>query len=151
MIRFLITTLIACLASAVGLIVAAIVLDDMTINGAAFIIAVLIFTAVQAIASPFLMKMAMKNASALMGAVALLSTLIGLIVTHLVSDGLSISGLSTWVFASLIVWLAGLIAAAFHPERRSLHDLIAGSRVTYELSRVSLPPGAPAAALRDKK
>ena len=115
MIRFLITTLIACLASAVGLIVAAIVLDDMTINGAAFIIAVLIFTAVQAIASPFLMKMAMKNASALMGAVALLSTLIGLIVTHLVSDGLSISGLSTWVFASLIVWLAGLIAALIIP------------------------------------
>ena len=115
MIRFLITTLIACLASAVGLIVAAAVLDDMTINGAAFIIAVLIFTAVQAIASPFLMKMAMKNASALMGAVALLSTLIGLIVTHLVSDGLSITGFSTWVFAALIVWLAGLVAALIIP------------------------------------
>lgn len=115
MIRFLISVLISCLASAVGLLVAAAVLDDMTVSGAAFIVAVLIFTAVQAIALPFLAKMAMKNASALMGAAALLSTLIGLIVTHLISDGLSIKGLDTWVFASIIVWLAGIIAALIIP------------------------------------
>jgi len=39
-----------------------------------------------------------------------------------------------------LLWMGGLFAAAFHPERRSLHDLIAGSRVTYALRRVSLPP-----------
>ncbi len=115
MIRFLISTLISCLASAVGLIVAAVVLEDMTINGAAFIIAVLIFTVVQALALPFLAKMAMKNASALMGAMALISTLVGLIVTNLVSSGLSITGFNTWVFASIIVWLAGMIAAIIIP------------------------------------
>jgi hypothetical protein len=115
MIRILVSMLISCLASAVGLIVAAAVLDDMTISGAAFIVAVLIFTAVQAIALPFLAKMAMKNASALMGAAALLSTLIGLIVTHLISDGLEITGLDTWVFASIIVWLAGIVAALIIP------------------------------------
>lgn len=115
MIRFLVSTLISCLASAVGLIVAAVVLEDMTINGAAFIIAVLIFTVVQALALPFLAKMAMKNASALMGAMALISTLVGLIVTHLVSSGLSITGFNTWVFASIIVWLAGMIAAIIIP------------------------------------
>lgn len=50
-----------------------------------------------------------------------------------------------------LLWLVGLFAAAFHPERRSLHDLIAGSRVTYALRRVSLPPAAPSAARRDSK
>ncbi len=115
MIRFLISTLIACLAAAVGLLVAAIVLDDMTINGMSFFVAVLIFTVVQALALPFLAKMAMKNASALMGAMALISTLIGLIVTHWVTDGLSIRGFNTWVFASIIVWLAGMIAALIIP------------------------------------
>jgi len=49
-----------------------------------------------------------------------------------------------------LLWIAGLFAAAFHPERRSLHDLVAGSRVTYALRRISLPPAAPAAR-RDKR
>jgi len=42
-----------------------------------------------------------------------------------------------------LLWIGGLFAAAFHPERRSLHDLIAGSRVTYALRRVSLPSQNP--------
>lgn len=115
MVRFLVSTLISILASAVGLIVAAAILDDMSINGSAFFVAVLIFTGVTALAGPFIAKSAMKNDSALLGAVALVSTLVGLIVTHLVSDGLSITGLTTWILAAVIVWLAGLLAALIIP------------------------------------
>jgi putative membrane protein len=115
MVRFLVSTIISILASAVGLIVAAAILDDMSIDGSSFIIAVLIFTAVTALAGPFIAKSAMKNDSALLGAVALVSTLVGLIVTHLVSDGLSITGLTTWILAAVIVWIAGLIAALIIP------------------------------------
>ena len=50
MVRFLVSTLISILASAVGLIVAAAILDDMSINGSAFFVAVLIFTGVTALA-----------------------------------------------------------------------------------------------------
>ena len=115
MVRFLVSTIISILASAVGLIVAAAILEDMSIDGSSFIIAVLIFTAVTALAGPFIAKSAMKNNSALLGAVALVSTLVGLIVTHLVSDGLSITGLTTWILAAVIVWLAGIIAALIIP------------------------------------
>lgn len=115
MVRFLVSTVISILASAVGLIVAAAILDDMSVNGTAFITAVLVFTLVTALAGPFIAKSAMKNDSALLGAVALVSTLVGLIVTHLVTDGLSITGLTTWIMAAVIVWLAGLLAALIIP------------------------------------
>jgi putative membrane protein len=115
MVRFLITTLVSMAASAVGLLVAAWILDDMSVDGTAFIIAVVIFTVVTALMTPFIQKMALKGAQALMGASALLSTLVGLIVTNLVSDGLSIRGLDTWFFASVIVWLASLIAVVIIP------------------------------------
>lgn len=115
MVRFLIRLLIDVLCAAVGLIVAAAILEDMTIDGAAFIVAVLIFVVVDALTSPFLTKVAMKNQSALLGAVALVSTLVALIVTAAVSDGLSITGATTWILAALIVWLAGIIAALIIP------------------------------------
>jgi hypothetical protein len=113
--KLVVRTLISVLGNAVGLIVAAIVLDKMTISGAAFIVAVLIFTAVTAIATPFLASVARKSAAPLLGAVALLSTLVGLIITHLVSKGLSISGLSTWIAGSVIVWLVSLVAVILLP------------------------------------
>jgi uncharacterized membrane protein YvlD (DUF360 family) len=115
MVRFLVATLISVLASAVGLLVAAAVLDDMSVTASGFIIAVAIFTAVNALATPFLANVARKGATALLGAVALISTLVALIVTHAISDSLSIKGLTTWVIAAVIVWLAGLVAAIIIP------------------------------------
>lgn len=115
MIRFLVSMLIQLAASAIGLIVAAVILDDMTLDGPAFFIAVGIFTLTTAIINPFVMKMAMKQAQALLGASALITTFIGLLITHLISDGLSIRGASTWLFATLVVWLASLLAAVFIP------------------------------------
>ncbi len=36
-------------------------------------------------------------------------------ITAAVSDGLSISGTTTWILATLIVWLAALLAALILP------------------------------------
>jgi putative membrane protein len=115
MIRLLISLAIQLAASAVGLIVAAVVLDDMTLNGAAFVIGVAIFTVTSAIINPFIMKMAVKQAQALLGASALVTTFIALLVTTLLSDGISINGTATWLYATLIVWLAALLAAVIIP------------------------------------
>src|SRR3954465_3767445 len=98
MIRMLIGFVIQLAANALGLIVASWVLDDVTISGTAFLVAVVVFTVVYAIAQPFLTQMSM-NVPALRGGVALLATLVGLVVTHLLSDGLSISGTWTWIAA----------------------------------------------------
>jgi putative membrane protein len=115
MVRMLITIAIQLAASAVGLIVAALLLEDMTLSGLAFVTAVAIFTITTAIINPFVMKMAVKQAQALLGASALITTFLGLLITHLLTDGLQISGADTWLFATLIVWLASLLAAVFIP------------------------------------
>jgi uncharacterized membrane protein YvlD (DUF360 family) len=56
-----------------------------------------------------------RSPSAALGGVALIATLAALIITDLVSDGLSISGVGTWLAASVIVWAASLIAAFVLP------------------------------------
>lgn len=115
MVRLLIRIGISCLASAVGLIAAAAVLDDMTLNGTAFVIAVVIFTISTAVLQPLMTQIAFKYAEALRGGTALITTLLGLVITSLLSDGLSIVGATTWVLAMLIVWLATLLAGVLLP------------------------------------
>ena len=115
MIRMLISAAVHLAANAVGLLVAALVLEDMTLDATAFVVAVVIFTVVEVIAQPFFTSLAMKGASYLQGATALVTTLVGLIITTLVSDGLQISGLGTWVAATLIVWVGALLAGMLLP------------------------------------
>lgn len=116
MIRLLIRTLIALVANAVGLIVAAAVLDGMELDGAAFVLAVIIFTVVYALMLPFTASQARRSGSAALGGgVALIATLVALIVTDLISDGLTIDGIGTWIAATVIVWLASLLAGFILP------------------------------------
>jgi uncharacterized membrane protein YvlD (DUF360 family) len=115
MIRLLVSFVIQLAANALGLLVADQVLEDVNVSGAAFLVAVVIFTVVYAIAQPFLTQLALSKATALRGATALVATLIGLIVTSLVSDGLSISGGPTWLEATIIVWIVSLIGTLILP------------------------------------
>jgi putative membrane protein len=115
MIRLLISFVIQLAANALGLLVADQVLEDMEVSGAAFLVAVVIFTVVYAIAQPFLTQLALSKATALRGATALVATLIGLIITSLVSDGLSISGGLTWLEATVIVWIVSLLGTLILP------------------------------------
>ncbi len=115
MVRLLLGLLVSLLANALGLVVAATMLDKMELTTSGFVIAVVIFTVVYAIAQPFLTQMAMTKMPALRGGVALIATLGALIITGLVSDGLTIDGASTWVLASLIVWVVSLIGTLLLP------------------------------------
>jgi putative membrane protein len=115
-IRLLIRTLIALVSNAVGLIVAAAVLDGMRLNATGFVVAVVLFTVVFALIQPFLVSQLRRGGNAsLIGGVALIATLVSLIVTTLVTDGLSISGVGTWIAATVIVWLASVLAAFILP------------------------------------
>ena len=115
MIRFLISTGLHLLGNAIGLIVASLVLDDMSLDGVAFVIALLIFTAVEVVAEPLIRKIAVKNAEPLLGSVALVTTFVGLLITDIFSDGLQIEGAWTWVLATIIVWLVAMLAAMVLP------------------------------------
>ena len=115
MIRFLIAIVVQLLSNALGLVVAAQVLDDVTLTASAFIVAVVVFTVVYAIAQPFFTQMALSYVPALRGGVALVATLVGLLITAWVTDGLSISGATTWIAATVIVWIVSLIGVLLLP------------------------------------
>jgi putative membrane protein len=116
-VRLLVRTAVLLLANAIGLIVAAAILDGMTLNVSGFIIALVIFTVAVALLQPFFvssMRRRGANAAAL-GGVALIATFVALLVTDLVSDGLDIEGIGTWIAATVIVWAAALLAAFILP------------------------------------
>lgn len=115
MMRFLLTLVVSFAANALGLLVAATLLEGMSVSGTAFVIAVGIFTLVAAVVGPMIRQAAVKNAQALLGGTALVVTFVGLLVTSLLSDGLRIEGVSTWVLATVIVWVAALLATLVLP------------------------------------
>ena len=115
MIRLIVRTVIALLANAVGLIVAAAVLDGMHMNVSGFIVAVIIFTVVFALMQPFLAAQFRRSRPAALGGVSLIATFIALVVTDIFSDGFSINGVGTWIAATVIVWVASLLAGFILP------------------------------------
>ena len=115
MLRLLAALAVYLLANAVGLIVAAAVLDDMTLDAASFIASLVIFTAVEFVARPLVTKLALQYASALLGGTALVATLLGLVAAEWLSEGVQIDGFPTWALATVIVWIAALLANLLLP------------------------------------
>ena len=123
MVRTLIKVGLTIAGNAIGLLVAAALLDDVKLSGAAFILAVIIFTVAELILEPFIEKMVTEHAERLRIFTSLVTTFLALVVTDLLSDGLSIEGASTWLLATVIVWLGTLLAGVillrlFVDERR---------------------------------
>jgi uncharacterized membrane protein YvlD (DUF360 family) len=115
MIRFLISAAIFFLSALIGLFVADLVLSDLSIDATSYLVAAIIFALTQAVLAPLIFKMVHKNASAFAGGVGIISSFVALLITDLLVGGLEISGVTTWILAALIVWLAGAIAAFLLP------------------------------------
>lgn len=96
--------------NAIGLWVASLLLDDVSVGGTAFVVAVAIFTVLEFILQPVISKTTEDHAPILQSASALITTFLALVITALVSDGLRIDGVLTWVLATLIVWFVTMIA-----------------------------------------
>jgi hypothetical protein len=116
MIRFLVRAAIFVVSAAVGLLVAASVVDGVEVTASGFVVAVVLFAVIQSVLSPFIAKVTAKNASALLGGVGLLSTFVALWLTTLLGDALTIDGgASTWIAATVVVWLATALATLLLP------------------------------------
>ena len=116
MIRLLLRTLIFFVSSAIGLLVADLVLDDFSVTASGFVLVVVVFSLIQSIISPFLLKVAMKSATAFIGGIGLVATFIALFIASVVGDSLTIEGgASTWIAATVIVWLATALATFLLP------------------------------------
>jgi uncharacterized membrane protein YvlD (DUF360 family) len=114
-VRLLVRLLVVVAANAVGLLVAAALLDGMQLDAAGFILALIIFTVVFALMTPFLASQLRNRRSAALGGVSLIATFVALLFTDLLSDGLSIEGIGTWIAATVIVWVASLLAGFILP------------------------------------
>lgn len=131
MIRFLLGAVANLVLAAIALIVADLVLDDVSVRPLGFVIAVLVFTLAQSLLTPVIFSIARKYASALLGGIGLVSTFLALWVATLLSDGITITGIG-WLLAPLIVWiitaLGGWIFTSFvidrHMKKREQQKLV---------------------------
>jgi hypothetical protein len=105
MVRFLIRLVINLAVAMLALWLTSLIIDDFNVTFEGLIIAAAIFAVLQAILAPFIFNMARKYASFLLGGVGLVSTFVALLITTLITDGLTITGVAAWVVGTLIVWL----------------------------------------------
>ncbi len=116
MIRILVRALVYLISAALGLLVASLILDDFHVHAGGFLLAVLVFAAAQMILSPFIVKFVRRNAEAFIGGVGLVSTFVALLLATLLgSDGIQIDGVTTWIAATVVVWLVTALATLFVP------------------------------------
>lgn len=99
-------------SSAVALLAAAIIFDRFTISTLGFPIVVIVFTLVSLVAKPLTESLVRQHAREVYWATGLIATWLTLLITDLVSDGIQIEGIGTWVFSTVIVWVAAMGADA---------------------------------------
>jgi putative membrane protein len=107
--RLGIRILLALAANAVALLLAAALLDGVEIDAGSFVVAVLIFSIASLVLRPAIRSIAERRVRPLVGAAALVTTFVVLLLTDLLSDGISIEGVFDWILATVIVWLASLL------------------------------------------
>lgn len=70
----------------------------MTFEGPGFVVAVIVFAVLTAVLEPLIEKIGDERLSIISAASSLITTLLALLTTELISDGLTINGLDTWLF-----------------------------------------------------
>lgn len=107
--RWLISIGLSLGTNAVALLIAAAVLDNFEIDATTFVIAVVIFSLLSLLLRPILVWMVAKYVRPLLGVIGLVTTFLILLITDLVSDGIQIEGTTTWLLATVIVWLGTMV------------------------------------------
>lgn len=115
MVRFLLRIAIFLGSSALGLLVASWLVPGVSVSAWGFVAAVVIFAVAQGILSPLFLKMASRYASAFLGGIGLVSTLVALVLASVFTRGLSISGIGSWIAATVVVWLVTAVATVVLP------------------------------------
>lgn len=111
----LLSILALLIGNAVGLLLAVLLVSGFSIAPLSFVIVVIVFTLIVAVAEPLITRISEKNVPALKGGIALAVTFVGLFVTELLTSGLTIGGISNLLIATLLVWLGALIAGIVLP------------------------------------
>ena len=111
--RLVIRIVLALVANAIALLLAASIVDGVSIDATSFVIAVIIFTLLSLVLRPLLTVIVARNLRPLLGVIGLVTTFAILLVTDLLSDGINIDGATAWLAATVLVWLAQVLYELF--------------------------------------
>jgi hypothetical protein len=106
---------------ATGLLVAALIVPGVSSSARGFIVAVVIFAVTQAIVSLSILKLPHRYASLLLGGTGLALTIVALNLASVLTHGLTIAGMESWLATTVVVWLVTTIGAITVPELL-IHD-----------------------------
>ncbi|HLT85322.1 MAG TPA: hypothetical protein VKZ83_13905 [Phototrophicaceae bacterium] len=116
MIRILLRALVLLGSSALGILAAGWLLEDsFRVSVSGFVVAVVVFTVAQSVLAPFIAKTAARYAPAFLGGIGLVSTFVALLLASLLSNGLAVSGVRTWILGTVVVWLVTALATLLLP------------------------------------
>jgi hypothetical protein len=101
---------------AIGLLVAAWIVPGVSSSILGFIVAVVVFAVTQAILSLSILKLPHRYASLLLGGTGLALTIVALILASVLTHGLTIAGMESWLATTVVVWLVTTIGAITLPE-----------------------------------
>jgi Mycobacterial 4 TMS phage holin, superfamily IV len=101
---------------AIGLLVAAWIVPGVSLSVLGFIVAVVVFAVTQAILSLSILKLPHRYASPLLGGTGLALTIVALILASILTHGLTINGMASWLATTVVVWLVTTIWAITLPE-----------------------------------
>jgi hypothetical protein len=104
--RWVIRLAASLIGIAAGLILSVALLSDFSASTTAIVTATILFWIVHIIVNFFAVKVLIRQPSvAMAGLLALASTIIALIIVNIAISDISISGVATYVLATLIIWI----------------------------------------------
>ena len=101
---------------AVGLLVAAWVVPGVSVTVSGFVVAVVLFSVLQAVLSLWILRLPRAYASLLFGGTGLALTVLSLGLASGFTHGLTIHGGASWIAATIVVWLVTTVGAISLPE-----------------------------------
>jgi hypothetical protein len=107
--RFIIGWFLGLAGTALGLVIAALLLgSDFQLNGfVGFFVSLIVFAVLSAFFTWLVFKFLMRNAGSVVALTGLVSTFLALLVTSVFTSGLDINGWG-WLWGTLIVWVLGM-------------------------------------------
>ncbi|OBF62440.1 hypothetical protein A5756_00895 [Mycobacterium sp. 852002-53434_SCH5985345] len=101
---------------AIGLLIAAWIVPAVSLSASGFVVAVVVFAAAQAVLSLWILKLPHPYASLFLGGTGLALTIVALILASVLTHGLTIDGVPSWLATTVVVWLVTTIGAITLPE-----------------------------------
>ncbi|GAA1798535.1 hypothetical protein [Agromyces neolithicus] len=109
MVRFLIRLGVSLALAAIALLVTSLLVPGMHLQWQGFLVAIVVFAAVQTFFEWLVEAVFRRGAPAVAGVAGLLSTAAALFVASL-GDGINFDGVAAWVLAAVVVWLITALA-----------------------------------------